>query len=387
MREKKFKEARELFNTSNAILLNWATGVGKTLASLRLVGESGKVVVLCAQLAHIDNWRTELKKYGLELDIEFHTYASMHKVSGKGYDLILDESHWSVSDLRLSKLKDLNYRRIVLLSASMEVTDIDKIKTVVPNLEIHEVSLQEAIDLKILPEPEITVVELELDSKMKQCIHFKKRGKNGEIFTCTYGSYFKTLKKASKLKNYVIVCACTEKQKYDLLTSEASYLKKQAYYNDHLWKVYSYRRLDMKKFVAERKTQYATTIIDGIKTRTIVFAANIHQAEQLGRNPIHSKNHKKVNSQILENFNKKNSNLLITVQMLRESANLVDIEEGLIVQIDNKLRSPIQMVGRILRGKFPKISILCFINTVDDEYVRTHLQDLNHVRKTFNQIY
>ncbi len=382
MRQEKFKEAKELFKDSGAILLNWATGFGKTLASLKLLGEDDKIIVLCQELGHITNWQRELKKHGLELDIEFHTYASMHKVEGSGYNLILDECHWCLSDLRLENLCAMKYNKIVLLSASMEDDDIDKISVCIDDLIVHTISLQEAIDGGVLPEPEIIVLEIELDNSIKQCLHYKKKGEGGQIFTCTYGNYFKVLKNAKKYKNYYIVCNCTEKQKYDLLASEADFFKKKAYYNDKLWTLYNHKKLEMKRFISERKTPHAEEVMSKLNSRHIVFASSIFQAEQLSDECIHSKNHEKVNEQIIDDFNKYKTNKLVTVQKLRESANLVDIEEGLIVQIDNKLRSPIQMVGRILRGSTPVVYILCVVNTTDDAYVRTHLKNLNHVRKS-----
>ncbi len=383
MREEKFKEAKVLFDKSGALLLSWATGLGKTFASLRLIDESKKVVVLCQELTHIENWKKELQKHGLELDIEFYTYASMHKVEGSGYDLILDESHWCTSDLRRSKLSKLNYDRVVLLSASMEDSEIALVREVIPELVIHSVELQEAIDGGVLPEPDIQVVELELDTKIKQHIHYAKRGKdNYKIFTCGYGGYFKTLKKAREHKSYIVVCSCTEKQKYLLLKGEADAVKRRAFKVESLWQVYKYKVLAIKRFLAEIKTSRARLLMKMLESkgkRHIVFTNSIAQAKQLGEVSIHSENSSKKNQSIIDDFNNKRTDNLVTVKMLRESLNLVDIQAGIIVQIDNKRKSPIQMIGRILRGKDPVIYLLTFINTLDDEYVRKNLHE-KHTR-------
>lgn len=383
MRDEKFKEAKELFNKSGAILLNWATGLGKTLASLRLLGEDNRIVVLCQELSHIKNWKEELKKHGLELNIEFYTYASMHKVEGENYDLILDESHWCMSDLRQERLAKLNYNRIVLLSASMEPMDIGTMIQVIPGLKIHTVDMQEAIDGGVLPDPEINVLELELDTITKQYLHYAKRGVNGPVFTCTYGTFFKTLKKAREHKNYYVVCACTEKQKYDLLKGEADSIKRKAFHNERLWNVYKHKILEIKRFLASIKTNRVEAVMEMLRSqgeRFIVFGSSIDQAKQLSDISIHSENSEKVNQSILEDFNNQVTDEIVTVKMLRESINLTDIDSGVIVQIDNKKRSPVQMIGRILRGKNPKIYIMAFVNTIDDDYIRNHLKEIRHVR-------
>ena len=387
MREQKFKEAKVLFKTSNAILLNWATGVGKTLASLRLIDKNKKIIVLCQELNHIENWKKELKKHKLEFDIEFYTYASMHKIEYKNFDLILDEVHWCVSDLRLKRLSNLKYDRLIMLSASMEESDLIKIKEVVPSLKVHSVNLQTAIDAKVLPNPKVIIVEYELDNKIKQCVHFKNKGSNGKIYTCTYGSYYKTLLLAKKEKNYRLVCACTEYQKNKILESEGAFLKKQAFRNQKLWKVYNFKMLEIKRFLAHCKTQRAQDFVESLRIaskRFIVFSSSIEQSNQLSTRSVHSKS--KENQRYIDEFNNKTVNELYTVKMLRESINLVDIQCGLIIQIDNKERSPVQMIGRILRGVNPEVFLMVFVNTKDDYYIRKNLKEINHVRKSFKQV-
>lgn len=383
MREKVLKEAKELFNESGAILLSWATGLGKTLASLKLVDENKRIVVLCQELGHIENWKRELKKHGLEFNIEFYTYASMHKVQGSGYDLILDESHWCTSEMRQMKLGNLSFDRIVMLSASMEESDIQLMRKQIPKLAIHEVKLQEAIDEGVLPEPDVKVLEFELDNTEKQYLHITKRGTGGKVFTCTYGTYFKTLAQARKNQNYYVVCACTEQQKYKLLEGEANSIKRKAFNTEALWKVYNFKKLEMKRFIAYAKTTRAEKLIEELRnqdTRFIAFSYSIDQARQFGDISIHSKNSEKDNQRYIDDFNAKLTNELITVKKLRESLNLVDIQTGLVVQIDNKERSPIQMIGRILRGQNPVVYIMVMINTIDDAYIRTNLSDIRHER-------
>ena len=92
---------------------------------------------------------------------------------------------------------------------------------------------------------------------------------------------------------------------------------------------------------------------------------------------IHSKLGKKARELLISNFNEGISNKLFATGMLKEGMNLNNIEVGVIIQLDNNLRSFSQQLGRSLRAILPKQYILYVKDTQDANYVTTALENFN----------
>ena len=131
--------------------------------------------------------------------------------------------------------------------------------------------------------------------------------------------------------------------------------------------------------MAEIKTPYALEIASKLRRenkRYICFTGSIKQSEIIGikNNIVHSK--KKGNQDIINSFNNKEINSLYATGMLTEGINLANIEVGIIVQLDSKIRSLIQKLGRSLRAINPIQYILYIKNTRDEEYLNEVIQGL-----------
>ena len=60
--------------------------------------------------------------------------------------------------------------------------------------------------------------------------------------------------------------------------------------------------------------------------------------------------------------------------MLREGINLTNIERGIITQLDSKIGSFFQMLGRCLRHEFPEMHLMLLKNTKDEEYFNKSME-------------
>lgn len=58
--------------------------------------------------------------------------------------------------------------------------------------------------------------------------------------------------------------------------------------------------------------------------------------------------------------------------------NLVDIEAGVIIQLDNVERAFIQKFGRTLRADSPKQYIFYYKNTRDEDYLQNVYEEINN---------
>jgi superfamily II DNA or RNA helicase len=135
--------------------------------------------------------------------------------------------------------------------------------------------------------------------------------------------------------------------------------------------------IQRKRFLGEVKTHIVKRLIEKLKDkRYICFCASVAQAEYLGKeNAIHSK--VKKTQSIIDSFNEKKIDNLYAVGMLQEGQNLVDIEAGIIIQLDGSERPFIQKFGRSLRASDPHQYIFYYKNTRDEEYLNNILEDFN----------
>ena len=79
---------------------------------------------------------------------------------------------------------------------------------------------------------------------------------------------------------------------------------------------------------------------------------------------------------IIDKFNQKKINQLFVVDMLREGMNLVEAN-AIIVQLDSKNRSAVQMLGRALRHDKPVIHIFYYKDTQDEIYLMNSLKEFS----------
>lgn len=370
-KEDLFKEITETSDGATNILLELATGLGKTrIASGILDRMKAKTfLVLVPELSLITNFQNDMIKWGYGTYIDkgnFNAYASTHIHEGKEYDIIImDEAH-HLSEERRKSLDKIKAKKRVFLSAKIEDEDIREYIYNLGSLYEKTISLKRAQDLGLLPPLKVHFVDVELDDIIKR---------NDAQFG----------KKIYKL---------TDKAYYDYMSNKVTW-------NSDMFKDTKNIRYEQKKnswglkrqkFLSEVKEEKAQEIIEWLKSknhRFVVFTGSIEQAERLGGlNAIHSKaKHKpelikkagtksRVDDYLVRAYNNKELDSLYAVGMLQEGYNLTDTKYGMAIQLGNKERKGIQISGRIIRAEDGVLIVLRVKNTVDERYVQNSLKSV-----------
>lgn len=380
----------------NHLVLEWSTGCGKTLASIKIVQEilnnnpSAEGYIVCKESTHIGNWKEDINKHGFGhiLDnVKFILYASAHKMLNADF-YIFDECH-GLTLKRMAVIEKLirPNTKAVYLSATIPQ---DK-KYLIQKLsrgtaKYYKIPLVMAINLGILPEPKVVVHKLKLDNNDDRIYEFiMKKGRGTVTETCHYHNRWSLFNKYSNVRLSVM---CNEYEYYQLLSNQIEYFGKrsedpslsagdrQACRN---------RRVNLgsqrKKFIAQAKSRKAVSLVHEFRKkgiRFICFTGSIEQSETLGvGSAVHSKNKKGVNEHLIECFNNMSCSELFAVKMLRESVNLTDVEKGIIVQLDSTIGSFYQMLGRCLRHDYPEMHLLILEGTQDQVYFESALSDFD----------
>ena len=201
-RDKIQSEISNLAKYHNNMLLELGTGVGKTLCAIQVI-EMNKDLhwgIVIAETTHELNWVNEFKKHNKEEllhNVTFFCYASLHKhLNYNAY--VFDEIHHVFSEKRLELLSHLKFKKFIGLSATLTRNQKDSLSNIIKNYYTYKVTLSEAIDNDILPEPEVNFVGVTLDNFIKnEVFHFNK-------------------------DKFVI---CTKLEKYNRLTKRVDWLK------------------------------------------------------------------------------------------------------------------------------------------------------------------
>lgn len=390
-REALVKQAITLIKKNTSVALLWATGVGKSVAAIKMANahfknikkKEARVLLIVAEVPHKANWQKEFKKWGkIDADLTIECYASLHKYRDTYWDLVIyDEAHHLGSELRLDILSSIKSAKNILLSATLDRTLLNVLENYLGYIQYHKVGLQDAIDFGILPGPHIHLIPLILDNLNRDQVIVEEWGdeaKRVPIY-CDLKDKWHYLKNKKKFPNTKLCMRCTALQKYNYLTEQFEYWKKRYMsgrqeFAKNKWLLVGTQR---KRFLGEIKTGAVLKLIDYLKNkRFICFCASIAQAEFLNKeNAIHSK--VKNSERLIDSFNTKKINSLYAVGMLQEGQNLTDIQAGIIVQLDGSERPFIQKFGRSLRASDPHQYIFYYKYTRDQEYLDNILEDLD----------
>ena len=391
-REELYNQGLESAKQNTRLAFLWSTGVGKSKMAIGIANYLSentselKVLLVVAETAHKDNWKEEFKKWKLNknINITIECYASLKNYQNTQWDLIIfDEAHHLGSDLRLEMLRTISAQNIILLSATLQDQLLYALQNIFGQFKVSRVTLQDAIQWGILPEPKIYLYALTLDNtRYTETIIEEWGKKNKEIsIHCTYSQRWEYIKNRKKYPNIKLIISCTQQQKYDYLTTQFNHYKtlylntRQINFRNKWMQAGSIR----KRFLGECKTVYAEHLINEFRKknkRFICFCSSIKQAELLGSlNAIHSKKSDSLNT--INDFNEKKINSLFAIGMLQEGQNLVDIQAGIIVQLDGQERAFIQKSGRVYRAEDPIQCIFYYKNTRDEEYLNKAIENID----------
>ena len=395
-REQLIEEALALYKIKNRLIAEWATGVGKSRLAIEIITSINmtlptdkfpKVLLLVAETAHKQNWQDEFDKWSrgyLWHLMTVECYASLKNHKDETYDLIiLDEGHHSTSDIRIDCLNTITSNGVLVLSATLNSDIKDNLQQIFGDFNYHSVTLKQATEWNILPVPQIYFIPLELDNTETTQTLVIEWGKSNlkQTVYCDMRSRWIYMKNRTTYPNMKLIIPCTELEKYQYLCEQFEYYKRLYFQTSteimkNKWlQIGSARKI----FLGEMKTPFIHTLVEKLRKkhrRFICFCVSILQVDILGgKNAIHSK--KRFNQEIIASFNNKEISNLFAVGMLQEGQNLVDIEAGIITQLDGTERPFIQKFGRTLRALSPKQFIFYYKNTRDEEFLNKILDEIN----------
>ena len=181
-REEIYQRCEREIDRTKGVLLEAGTGTGKTKIAINLINhlvekdDIKTVLLLVAKKVHKQTWNSEFKKWGLNDSVHVVTecYESLKKHKDKSYDVIvLDECHHIQSDLRIQLLSKVSFNYMLGLSATIP-KNLKRYLTDTYCVGMVTCSLQDAIEDGVLPEPEIMLLPLQLDNKVKSEMAVRK---------------------------------------------------------------------------------------------------------------------------------------------------------------------------------------------------------------------
>lgn len=378
-REEVRKEVLSIPNSH--VLLELPTSFGKTKLGLdRMVSvlgkkKSPKILIVIPRLVLVENWKDEFKKWKLEhllKHVTFSTYVSVPKHVGKWDVVIFDECH-HLSERCQEALEHYSISHCIALSATVKKELKSNIQAVFPNIYCYKVSMKEAIDEGILPDPRVYLIPLTLATGVPTETIIKNPKGVGNIET-SWATRWSVLNQ----KKFKVTIYCTQQQYMEDLDKQIEWFKGK--YMRTRSDIFKNKWLklcgDRLKWLSSKKNTYMKTLLDLLdKERTLTFCSSIEQTEELGENCINSKN--KTSSKILQAFNEGKVNHITACNMLNEGMNLVNCRVGLYANLNSAENIIKQRLGRILRHEDPIIIIPYYKGTREEELVKTMLEDYN----------
>ena len=390
-REQIYQECVNQISKTNCLLLEAATGTGKSKISIDLVNylissqwykdkETINVLILVAKRVHKQTWKEEIEKWGginhpkAHINICMECYESLKNHCKERWDIILaDEVHHIGSEIRLDFLKTMSFGYFLGLSATIP----RKLKQFFKynyHSEVVSCDIIEAIEDDILPEPEILLFPLILDNRAEtETWEFHPKAP-GPVIHASY----KDIRKYKWNKDAHVIISMTQKQKlleFDHLIEffKSKYVQTHNHVLERSWLFQAGKRLE---YLAEIKLPIIKDILDRLKRqRTITFCKTIQQAEAAGKWCIHSKN---VNAdKYYKDFNAKKINHITAVNILNENANLVNCRYAIFCNLSSSDIVIPQRLGRAMRHKHPVIIVPYYQGTREQEIVEKMFSEYN----------
>lgn len=392
------KEAIESFLKGNDLILNWATGCGKTYVAIKCIehvirntiDQDPKALIVIAERNHEGNWKNEFKKWGKQdlLDkVIFLCYQSLRKAILKDNEfwsiVVLDEAHHVHTLLREASLGCIKTKRSVALSATIDTETLFLLCQFAPNSVVLRQDLSTNISAGILPTPTINCLLLDLgtnrDYSFSMGYQWGKKTKRFDLTgAITIEDQVKRVLYALNTLNldgyYIALKGLNQKEAYDLVAAEVAYWKRKYTVDPSSQNKKNLLKsgLERKMLLSSFKTDFAKRVFESQLNkgrRSIIFASSIKQARQIDEKG-YMQLHSKTNKNVIEHFNQKHINGLVVVGMANEGVNLVDIDSAILTQIDVSEIKTIQKIGRVLRGKDPTIYLIIMSDTSDMRHLK-----------------
>jgi superfamily II DNA or RNA helicase len=132
------------------------------------------------------------------------------------------------------------------------------------------------------------------------------------------------------------------------------------------------------------KEQYARKLLQEQTEKCLLFCNTIDQAHKMAAHSYTSKNPK--SDANLEKFKKGDIDKLSCVLQLSEGVNIPSLKAGIIMHSYGNERKASQRIGRLLRlnpDDVATMHILCYSDTVDEQWTKNALADFDQTKITW----
>lgn len=371
-------------NNFNGIIV-LPTGTGKSRIPIKYLYDYGDIghlnmIVVPTEKLRDNNWKEEFIKFDTEFIYKFvqmKCYASLNKQS-ELYDLIvLDEIHNITPNNAIFKAK-----HVMGLTAT-KPTDSIKCK-LLEDLDlpiVYELTLDEAIKLRLIAPYEITVIETELDNNIK----YLKSGNSKNKFNVTEKQAYEYINsKINALEPRINNKSKEEQKGYGFHSDDDINRplteKEQKMLNNLIMKRMKFiYGLESKTQIGRYLTKQLHPNYTKPNPRTLIFCGTIEQAEKVCIYQYHSK----TDDFNLNNFIIGEIDILSCVNALNEGINIPDIDYGVIIQLNSNELHLVQRLGRICRareGHVAKIIIVVVKGTIDEKWVNNAISGLDNTK-------
>lgn len=313
------KKAEKILDDKGRVVLEFATGVGKTYQALKLIErDGGNWDIVVPTLAILKGWQEEIHKFGMQdliTKVRIYTYQSLHKnASNDDINYCLDECH-NVTEKRLDYLiKNVSKdSKIIGLSATVSFERKDLLRDLGINSKNYiKFDTDDAVDAGIVVDYTLWVYKVPIDNK-----------------------------KAVLLPRFK--SPMTENKAYAFLSSKINTAKAS-----QNWAQLNFFSIWRKQLISgfHSKEEAAKFFIKRLPSdkKALIFAGNIDQSDRLCEHSYHSKG----DQDLLERFKNDEIKVMSSVAKIREGVNApcdIVIKLG----VDSKEKNLVQTIGRALR--------------------------------------
>lgn len=357
------------------------TGIGKTFIALKMIKLlNPKTVLFLAE--------SELREVGVKEDIvkfkeltgydilanhtiTFMCYQGAYKKVSLYHDLVIaDEIHDSLTPKYFKYYENNSYTHLIGLSATIdkkstfiideqEVTKLDLLNKIAPI--VFSYKLKQGQEDKTSRTLDISIIMTELDTKTKNVL-VKYKDKKGNP-----ASFYQT-----------------EREYYDYCHQR--FISAMYGDNDFL-KNYWMRKRNEILYNLPSKTDAVITLLKAVDLkRTIVFGNSIEQLIKICPT-VSSKRSVELNKKLISDFNSKKINTIGSFKMLKQGANLIDLDTVILHSYYSIEKDFIQRVGR-LRNRPEKGNVIIFVTrgTQEETWVNKIIEATKLQFNTFQNI-
>lgn len=349
---------QEWSKTKKGLLLAY-TGFGKSRLAMLAMEICYKltdlpILFIAETTLREETFKEDCKKFGVDIPFEFVCYQSIHKLN-KHYGLVIyDEFHELLTDLRLSFRDNCKIEYELGITATINTDKKELQEQTLPI--VWKITTDDGLRLGIINPFRVYVIEVELDNINKN------------------------IECGSKTKRFFQ----TERGYYDWIQKE--YQKAWIIQNEFNIKRVARLRANFLYNTIKSKDDVITRLINAFtqhNRRMVVFSNSLNVFDRIGIKAISSKNSK--NKADLEDFNNGKINVIGSFKMLKQGANLENVDTCIIHSFYSTSLDLIQRQGRVLRyseNKEPIVAIVVLKNTQDEKW----LEKLNIQYKLFSSI-